>query len=197
MSLDTSEMNQRLVEFAENQNSRLWHVDYTALSPPERVFRAIWELEAEVNNGGFHQYFLNSSGSLAPDAVDALRTIGADAMAGIVEHAIKIAGYEALAFDDTRKAKLDVGPEVLEKLDELDQAFYANPDNLTVLLYKYVSDHAGEMMVPEEFYLDSDTLRERTAASEAGTFVNLIRRPYFLIIIVVMILGVLASLIPT
>jgi hypothetical protein len=176
----------------------LWRTDCLSLSRPERVFRAIWQLEAEVNSGGFHQYFLNSTGSLARETVDALRAIGADSMAGVVERAIEVIGYEHLESDDARTSKLaSAGPGTLEKLDELDQAFYAYPDDLTGLLYKYVSKHAGEMAVPEEFYLHSDALRERAAASRGGTFADLIRRPYFLIVIMIMMLAVLGSLMAT
>lgn len=68
-------MIRRLIALSESPDARFWRVDYHQLSPPERVFRAIWELEGEANNGGLDQYFFNSSGSLVPDVVDALKTI--------------------------------------------------------------------------------------------------------------------------
>jgi len=46
------------------------------LAEPERVFICLWQLEAQVNNGGFHQFYFNSSGNLARDTVSSLQAIG-------------------------------------------------------------------------------------------------------------------------
>jgi hypothetical protein len=54
-----------LVERAEGIRWRLDDVGFDALSVPEKHFVAIWDLEVDVNNGGFHQYALNSSDRLA------------------------------------------------------------------------------------------------------------------------------------
>jgi hypothetical protein len=153
MTIDVNEKNRRLVELASSPNSRFWRIDYRALSLPERVFRAVWELEAEVNNGGFHQYFSNNTGSLAPDAADALRAIGATTMPGIVEQAVKSVGHNISWSDDgARNAALAaLAPGAVAKLGECDQAFFAYPDDLTALLYKYVSEHREEINVPSEF----------------------------------------------
>jgi Domain of unknown function (DUF4375) len=153
MTIDVDEMNRRLIKLAESPSSRFWRIDYGALSPPERVFRAVWELEAEINNGGFHQYFWNSSGSLVPDAAGALRAIGAITMSEIVEQAVEAVGHDINWSDDSvRRASLAaLTPAVVAMLDEFDQAFFAYPDNLTMLLYKYVSEHRKEINVPSEF----------------------------------------------
>ena len=57
------------------------------MSEPERVFVAVWTLEADVNNGGFDQYYVNSSGDYAWFAPQALRAVGAEKTAEIVEQA--------------------------------------------------------------------------------------------------------------
>ena len=41
---------------------------WSELSEPERAFVAVWELEAEVNNGGFSQYFFNAFEISATDS---------------------------------------------------------------------------------------------------------------------------------
>ncbi|MGD0401109.1 MAG: DMP19 family protein [Syntrophobacteraceae bacterium] len=153
MAEDTREMNRRLIRLAEGSEVRFWRVNYDALSVPERFFRAIWELEAEVNNGGFHQYFSNSSGRLVPDVIDALHAIGAIQMANIVGRAIEAVGPDVSWSDDTaRQARMDdLSPEIVEALNDLGQAFYAYPDNLTALLYRYVVAHKGEIGAPAEF----------------------------------------------
>ena len=48
-------------------------VGVKALSPGERVFLYVWNLEAEVNNGGFEQFYLNSAGDNAIETPVALR----------------------------------------------------------------------------------------------------------------------------
>jgi hypothetical protein len=137
MAIDRQDANRRLIKLAEGPNIRFWRIDYDQLSFAERVFGLIWELESEVNNGGFHQYFWNSTGVLAPDVVDALHAVGA---------------VRTWSDDDARKAAItSLSLAVREKLNELDQAFYASPDDLTELLYRYVDKHRAEIGAPENF----------------------------------------------
>lgn len=63
---------------------------WTQLSKQERVILAVWQLEAEVNNGGFDQYFRNSAGEHAPCAIEALEEIGAPNCAAIVRRAVRL-----------------------------------------------------------------------------------------------------------
>jgi hypothetical protein len=153
MSIDANEMNRRLVGLAESRDVRFWRVDYSQLSAPEQVFLVIWELEAEVNNGGFEQYFSNSSGRLAPHAGGALRAIGAEAMAAIVDQAFSAVDHGvSWSNDEARKATLiALKSETLQKLEGLDEAFRAYPNNLNDLLYRFVSAHRGEIGAPADF----------------------------------------------
>lgn len=54
------------------------------LSPLELVGVGIWTLEAEVNNGGFDQYYFNSAGELAIQTVSSLEAIGAPNTASLL-----------------------------------------------------------------------------------------------------------------
>jgi hypothetical protein len=147
MAIDRNEMNRRLVMLAESKDVRLWQLGPDELTPAERVFRAVWELESEVNNGGFGQYFWNSSGSLVLHVVGALRLIGASTMAGLVDCAIEVVGrYHPWHDDGARQQSLnDRLPEVFQQLELLNQRFFAYPDDLTSLLYRYVSEHREEI----------------------------------------------------
>jgi hypothetical protein len=49
---------------------------------------AIWWCDAEVCNGGFHQFFLNSTGVLAPEAFEGFQAVGLDEFAKLAEAAI-------------------------------------------------------------------------------------------------------------
>jgi Domain of unknown function (DUF4375) len=54
---------------------------------PRILFVAHWT-ESEVSNGGFDQYFSNSTGVLAPEAVAAFRQLGMPLAAAAIERAM-------------------------------------------------------------------------------------------------------------
>jgi hypothetical protein len=117
------------------------------LSPNQRVFRLIWELEAEVNNGGFHQYFLNGAGRSALDASEALAAIGARRAAALVDRALGLVNPAATEWPNDlgrRKHMADLDEDAMVKLLEVDAAFYAYPDDLSDLLTRFVVSHPGD-----------------------------------------------------
>ena len=115
-------------------------VGFDALSERDRVLVTIWGLEADVNNGGFDQYFFNSSGDHAFAAVECLRRIGANAMADIVRDATSLFGQDGVPRDrSTRQDALDSFRDDSEEfLDALDTRFIAYPDDLSGLLQNYL-----------------------------------------------------------
>jgi endogenous inhibitor of DNA gyrase (YacG/DUF329 family) len=107
---------------------------FDLLSDAEKLYYALTLFQNEVNNGGFHQFFFNSSGSYYELIEDALITLD-----------------EAQTLELLRQAKRNIFPEIpvpintaerrstmqgstsdlMTKLDELDQQFYRIPDTLT------------------------------------------------------------------
>src|SRR5436309_9995601 len=59
-----------------------------ALPPGVRAIYTTWLVDAEVNAGGFHQYFFNSSGQYAGDALSGYELLGAEEDAAIMRSAI-------------------------------------------------------------------------------------------------------------
>jgi hypothetical protein len=55
------------------------------------LYAAHW-CQSEVCNGGFHQFFYNTTGILAPEAWRAFQRMGADQWAGLLEKAIVFFG---------------------------------------------------------------------------------------------------------
>jgi hypothetical protein len=135
--------NTFLLELSER--GRFWRLELGELSPAERVFRAIWDLETEVNNGGFEQYYSNSAGDTAFLVVDALKTIGAHHAARIVAEASGVfPGSMPPRERDERQAILDsLHEEQRAQLESLDDAFFGYPDDLTGLLFAYVRHNAA------------------------------------------------------
>jgi len=113
--------------------------DMSALSAPERVFYITQVLEMEVNNGGFMQFFLNSSGAFSPELVSAFNEINAPITAGICQKAIsaicKELPMEVLGTEDIL---IDLGGELEAELSECDSAFYEYEEDLTMLNYEYI-----------------------------------------------------------
>ena len=139
--------NEILILLSESDRTGFGRKEFERQSVPQKVFSAIWAVEAEVNNGGFSQYFFNSSNESAGFVAEALETVGAPKTAYICRRAIEAAFPTGLpnSTQAIRSAAVDFSEEVLGKLDQLDQEFYSYPHKLTDLLFNYVSKH------PEEF----------------------------------------------
>jgi hypothetical protein len=98
-------------------------------------------LEAEVNNGGFDQFFFNSAGDRTCDIIYALEAIGAKHTAAIVRSAAsKFPGGMPPVDRDARQGLLleQVSPDS-DAFESDDQAFFAYHDDLESLVNAYAS----------------------------------------------------------
>jgi Domain of unknown function (DUF4375) len=136
-----------LIALSESDKTSFGREDFVAQSVPQQVFSTIWAVESEVNNGGFSQYFLNSSCETAGFVVQALNLIDAPRTAEICKRAIAVTFPDGLPADPEAisSAASDFPSETEQKLDALDREFYQYPHDLTELLFAFVSKH------PEEF----------------------------------------------
>jgi hypothetical protein len=142
-------MNQNgiLIDLSESERTKFGKEDFVAQTIPQKVFSSVWAVESEVNNGGFSQYFLNSSAETASFVAEALDSIGAPRTADICRRAVACAFPAGLppAPEAISSAAADFPDEALDELGALDAEFFAYPHDLTDLLFAYVSAH------PEEF----------------------------------------------
>jgi len=83
--------NHILIGLSESPQTKFGKEDFSSQSIAQKTFSALWEVESEVNNGGFSQYFVNSSAESAHFLVDALNMIGAPKTADICQSAIAAA----------------------------------------------------------------------------------------------------------
>ncbi len=104
--------------------------DYGLVRQTPRPAQFLWAmrlLESEVNNGGFEQYFWNSSSTLADVALEAYEAIGAKRYSAFLQRAATIVGNESWrerrhkSNGDWRAYKQACPP----LLDALDEEFYA------------------------------------------------------------------------
>lgn len=117
-----------------------WGDSMEKLTEPQRNFYFNQNLEREINNGGFNQYFWNSSGNFVHQTIKSLQLIGADKTANILQTAIAQFPNNIVPED------LTVRQEVIEQIEEsanevwgaLDQKFFAYEDDLNALNLEYV-----------------------------------------------------------
>jgi hypothetical protein len=82
--------NEALIHLSERLYPSLRGTPFHQQSEPHRVFTAVYELEAEVNHGGFEQFFSNSTGEMWDALEPALLTIGAPKMAKLAAAAVAL-----------------------------------------------------------------------------------------------------------
>ena len=135
---DTNDFVVAMTEHLDNKTQ--YGEDMSALSEAERIFYITQTLEMEVNNGGFSQFFYNSSGNFSNELVGAFTAIGANATAAICQKAISAFGRDIPVDSDEREKMLDEleSDEIDEILEECDSAFCDYEDDLNQLNYNFV-----------------------------------------------------------
>jgi hypothetical protein len=101
---------------------------YAAAPQVPRALFAAHFCESEVSNGGFHQFFSNATGVLAPEAVEAFRLIGLTESAALITRAMEFFGQPYPREREERIERLGaVTGEAREQCDpflHLDDEFY-------------------------------------------------------------------------
>jgi Domain of unknown function (DUF4375) len=117
-----------------------WGHSLAELSPPEKTFYLNQALEREVNNGGFWQYFRNSSGNLAHETVQSLNDINAFKTSKILASAIEYFPDKKVPVDrDLRNTVIDdIEADAKEQWNKFDQQFFKYEDNLHELNIEFV-----------------------------------------------------------
>lgn len=143
-TIPDSEVEQAIVDFVDCRIRLEGNAERQALRSLSKGFLAVyttWGVEAEVNNGGFNQYFWNSAGEFATDAAEGFDLIGAPALARLTERAIAIhtKDEERMARFKTR-GSLEAFSESYEHnpLNELDEEFYRLARGLSQIRVRFV-----------------------------------------------------------
>lgn len=106
----------------------------------------IENLEREINNGGFSQFFSNSSGNHAKETVQALKEIKANKTATLLEKAIQQFPDSNVPSDRRKREDImeKMEDNAYEVWDELDNSFYKYEDNITELLLDFVKNNIDD-----------------------------------------------------
>ncbi|GAO43338.1 DMP19 family protein [Flavihumibacter petaseus] len=117
--------------------------DISKLTDYQKSFYLNQNLEREINNGGFNQYFRNSSGDNAHETILSLKAIGADSTADILQKAINQFPNKNVPKD--RDERTVIVEQIEETADEvwsdLDQKFHEYEDDLNTLNIEYVKKY--------------------------------------------------------
>jgi hypothetical protein len=109
------------------------------LSPAETVVIAIEAMEREVNNGGFAQFFINSSCEYAPVLVASLEQIGASKTSSLAQRAISILGATPEWLPgDYESAASDISESAAEALSQCDAEYYKLAEPIADKLFEFI-----------------------------------------------------------
>jgi hypothetical protein len=115
---------------------------FDGLSPEEQKFFATRVLIGDVYNGGFHQYFSNSSGDYYSRASEMLIEIGAQSTLRLLREAKALLfGERPVPANQAERnvalSRIEQNQAEMDKLERVDAAFWKDPDSLSDKLETY------------------------------------------------------------
>ncbi|HEY7089451.1 MAG TPA: DUF4375 domain-containing protein, partial [Tepidisphaeraceae bacterium] len=119
------------------------HDRFENLTHPQQVYWVCFEVDAQVCNGGFEQFFFNPSGRYSRMAPQALVEVGATKCASLMLKALEFLGPDRV--EAAEKVYLNITePEVRSRLSELDSQYYdkMHAEPVLELLKYYAARHA-------------------------------------------------------
>jgi len=111
------------------------------LHPDERLYFAVGIFDGEINNGGFDQFFWNSSGDMYQDVIDGLQRLNAFESLRLLEQAAliifrngKVPQDRQIRVEELRSSENEI---MSNELDSLDQAYYAKSEDINEILTQF------------------------------------------------------------
>ncbi|OQA19787.1 MAG: hypothetical protein BWY63_01649 [Chloroflexi bacterium ADurb.Bin360] len=130
----------------DNLLSPVFYSNPEKLSEEERNIVYIEELEREVNNGGFSQFFFNSSGDYTEELIQALKKIGSTKFLQLVESAV--AEFPNSHVPKDRSERQEILDSIEDRADPvwdaLDAEFYKYEEDIYALMLAYISNNIGK-----------------------------------------------------
>ena len=157
MAYESDPITQKLNELVSGQQLYMDLDSFEQLNPAEQALIGTWELANEVYNGGFTQYFHNSSRDRAKPMVGVLRSIDAPRAAALLQNALEIAGPGTRWGDEPNYFTVinSMPEDVKKKLEALQRRLYGELDNLHLQLFRYLSKHRDQINAPSDFWTES------------------------------------------
>src|SRR6266700_8058284 len=109
-----------------------------SLTDEEHIALAVEALEREVNNGGYDQFFVNSSREFASTIVGALLRIGCKKTATITQKALKALGTPDLTAEAIDAVMAGDDEQRLAKLNRCDDSYYKSAEPIAERLFAFI-----------------------------------------------------------
>jgi hypothetical protein len=120
-------------------------VEAHKLSNEELTILAIEALEREVNNGGYGQFFANSSRKYAPIVVDALRRVGCPRTSEITRGALNIVQRTPMTNAEIEAGTWEENEERQDALGECDALYFERPENIEESLFAFIKANRAKI----------------------------------------------------
>jgi len=118
--------------------------EHEVLTPLQRDAQLAFWYDAEVQNGGHLQYFVNSAGQHADDAVRALGRLGAGAHAEVLGRATSV--WRSHARVEPRSASEYASAALEGEFEGHDAAYHAIHPTLVEILERVLAEHREEFV---------------------------------------------------
>lgn len=117
---------------------------------PRQAIYMIWLLEAEVNNGGYNQFYFNSSGQYYKYLPEALKLVGADKFADLTKRANEIYEKENAKITKDQDGTIEGFSKSYDDnpLNKFDDEFYElyKTENLQQIQVDFIRKHKTEFI---------------------------------------------------
>ena len=127
-----------VLAFEQAINRKVEQKGLQTLTDEEHIVLAVEALEREVNNGGYDQFFVNSSREFVPTIVGALQRIGCKKTAIITQRAIEaldVANHTSEAIEAAMAAENEGR---LAKLSRCDDSYYKSGEPIAERLFAFI-----------------------------------------------------------
>ena len=118
-----------------------------SLTTEERIVLAVEALEREVNNGGYDQFFVNSSREFAPLIVGALQRIGCKKTTNITQKAIEALAISDLGSDAIEAVICTRDEKRAAKLTRCDDSYYESREPIAERLFAFIKANRASMIL--------------------------------------------------
>ena len=142
--LSADDINKSIIELDNYICERcVWGEEIDKLNQQQKNFYYNQELEREINNGGFNQYFLNSSGNFAHQTIESLCLIKANKTAEILREAIGQFPVKTVPEGQSDRQEIleQIEENANEKWEDLEQKFFLYEDDLNSLNMEYIREN--------------------------------------------------------
>jgi hypothetical protein len=141
--------------------------NFDRLTEGEQMVWHVTCMQAEVLNGGFHQYLTNSTGDTVEEVKVCLQKIGAIQTLELIQRLSQIFPEGAIPRDRDERCDAVEQWETKEPsnnlIDELTEGYYRQDENLNVLIVAFVRQHQDEFSLPSEEIVNRLRRKDRIA----------------------------------